>query len=173
MTTTAQKHPSTMSTTLGLRRLLSRTLSTREGTAQPVLRIVLGAIMFPHGAQHLLGWFGGYGFAGTHTWMTQTLGFPSALAAAAIVIEFVAPLALIAGVGSRFAALGIIGVMIGAASTHLSSGFFMNWFGKLPAGSEGFEYHLLVIAIAAAIVIGGSGSISLDRWITRRESARP
>ncbi len=133
-----------------------------------VLRLALGAIMLPHGAQHLLGWFGGYGFAGTHVWMTQTLGFPDVLAALAIVTEFLAPLALLVGAASRLAALGIAGIMVGALITHLPNGFFMNWFGRLPAGAEGFEYHLLVLTMAAALVVQGGGALSLDRLITTR-----
>jgi len=43
----------------------------------------------------------------------------------------------------------------------------MNWFGKLPAGAEGFEYHLLVLALAAVVVVKGSGARSLDRLLGR------
>lgn len=143
-------------------------LRTDAGSGATLARVALGAIMLPHGAQHFLGWFGGYGFAGTHAWMTETLGFPDALAALAIVTELVAPIALILGLGGRLAALGIAGIMVGATSTHLPNGFFMNWFGSLPAGSEGFEYHLLVLAMAATLVLQGSGALSLDRWLVRR-----
>ena len=58
--------------------------------------------------------------------------------------------------------------MVGAASTHFEHGFFMNWFGTLPAGAEGFEYHLLAMALSAVIVVAGSGAWSVDAWITRR-----
>ena len=95
--------------------------------------------------------------------MTQTLGFPGPLAGLAIVVELLAPLALLVGLGSRLAALGLTGLMVGAISTHLSSGFFMNWFGSLTAGQEGFEYHLLVIALCAVVAVKGSGALSLDR----------
>jgi putative oxidoreductase len=124
--------------------------------------------MFPHGAQHALGWFGGYGFTGTFGWMTRTLGFPAPLAALAIVTEVVAPIALVLGLGGRLAALGIFGLMLGALSTHVPNGFFMNWFGGMPAGNEGFEYHLLVLALCAVVAIKGSGALSLDRWIGTR-----
>lgn len=138
-------------------------LRTDADAAPALARIVLAFVMFPHGAQHLLGWFGGYGFAGTHAWMTDTLGFPAVLAAVAIVTEFMAPIALLAGIGGRLAALGIAGIMVGAAGTHLSNGFFMNWFGSLPSGAEGFEYHILAIALALIIVLKGSGAWSVDR----------
>lgn len=149
------------------RQLLYRALHSDRQAAPALLRLTLGLIMFPHGAQHLLGWFGGYGFSGTHQWMTDTLGFPAALAALAIATEFVAPIALVLGLGGRIAALGIAVLMAGAASTHLEHGFFMNWFGSLPAGAEGYEYHLLAIAIALAVAIQGSGAWSLDRAILR------
>jgi putative oxidoreductase len=96
------------------------------------------------------------------------MGFPAPLAALAIVTEFFAPFALLVGVGGRIAAAGVVGLMVGAASTHAANGFFMNWFGLLPAGSEGFEYHLLVIAMAGALVLGGSGAWSVDRYLTSR-----
>ena len=135
-------------------------------TPLPTLaRLAVGLILFPHGAQHVLGWFGGYGFRGTLGWMTGTLGFPAFLAVLALVTEITAPVALVLGLGGRLAALGVIGLMLGAASTHLSNGFFMNWVGALPAGSEGFEYHLLVIALAAIVALGGSGAWSLDRLL--------
>ncbi len=149
--------------------LAKRLLRTTADNGALVIRTALAVVLFPHGAQHALGWFGGYGFAGTHAWMTKTVGFPSALAALAIVTELLAPIALLLGIGGRLAALGIFGLMVGAASTHVPSGFFMNWFGAMPAGSEGFEYHLLVMAMAAAIVIRGSGALSLDRRLARAE----
>jgi putative oxidoreductase len=138
-------------------------LRTTSDTGATIARAAVALILFPHGAQHALGWFGGYGFRGTHAWMTQTLGFPAPLAALAIIIELLAPIALLVGLGSRLAALGLAGLMAGAISTHLPSGFFMNWFGKLPSGQEGFEYHLLVLALLAVVVVKGSGALSLDR----------
>lgn len=143
-------------------------IDTKAQPAATILRVALGAIMLPHGGQHLLGWFGGYGFTGTHRWMTETLGFPGALAAVAIVTEFIAPIALIVGLGGRLAALCVAGIMAGATLTHLPNGFFMNWFGSLPAGSEGFEYHLLVFAMSLAVMVQGSGALSLDRWLINR-----
>lgn len=150
--------------------MMRRLITTRPDTAPLAARVVLALVMFPHGAQHALGWFGGYGFAGTHAWMTDTLGFPAALAAIAIVTELLAPIALLLGAGGRLAALGIFGLMLGAASTHLQHGFFMNWFGTLPAGSEGYEYHVLVMALSAVVVLAGSGALSVDAWLTRRSA---
>jgi putative oxidoreductase len=142
-------------------------IATGQDRGTTVARLCLAVMLFPHGAQHALGWFGGYGFGGTHAWMTTTLGFPSALAALAIVTELLAPVALALGIGGRLAALGIAGVMLGAITTHASNGFFMNWLGGLPAGSEGFEYHLLVVGLCAVVAINGSGAFSLDGLLSR------
>ena len=90
------------------------------------------------------------------------------LAALAIVVELLAPIALVLGLGSRLAAAGLFGLMVGAASTHVGDGFFMNWFGRLAAGHEGFEYHLLVVALAAVVTTTGSGRFSFDRTVARR-----
>lgn len=147
--------------------MLRSLLSTRRASAPLVARVVLGLIMFPHGAQHALGWFGGYGFRDTLAWMSGTLGFPAPLAALAIVVEVVAPFALVFGLGGRFAAAGIFGLMVGAASTHLANGFFMNWFGALKSGTEGYEYHLLALALATVVVLEGSGALSIDRVLAR------
>jgi putative oxidoreductase len=145
-----------------------RILATHPGADATVLRLVLGLVLLPHGAQHALGLFGGYGFGGTLAWMTQTLGFPAPLAAFGITMELLAPLALIAGAGTRVAALILAGFMATAASTHAPNGFFMNWFGALPGGVEGFEYHLLAIGMAVAIAIRGGGPGSIDRLLSRR-----
>jgi putative oxidoreductase len=141
---------------------------TTDDPAALLARIVLALVILPHGAQHALGWFGGYGFAGTYGWMTGSLGIPGPLAALAIGTELVAPVALLLGLGGRIAALGIAGLMTVAASTHLEHGFFMNWFGTLAAGSEGVEYHILALALAAIVVLKGSGAASLDAIVTGR-----
>jgi putative oxidoreductase len=103
--------------------------------------------------------------------MTGTLGFPAPLAALAIVTELVAPFFLIAGLGGRLAAGGIAYIMAGAILSHAPAGFFMNWFGKLPPGTEGFEYHLLVTALAVVVAIKGSGALSVDRRLLDRMGA--
>ncbi len=148
--------------------MLRSLLQTAHAPSPALARLALGLVMLPHGAQHVLGWFGGYGFGGTLTWMTDTLGFPAPLAALALVTEISAPVALVLGLGGRVAALGLVGLMLGALSTHATNGFFMNWFGALPAGQEGFEYHLVVIALAGTVVLQGSGAWSLDRLLASR-----
>jgi putative oxidoreductase len=149
------------------RLLLRRALATDGGGAALVARLALGLVLFPHGAQHALGWFGGYGFSGTLSWMTGTLGFPAPLAALGIIAELVAPILLVAGLGGRIAGALLFVHMAFAASIHLPHGFFMNWFGALPAGAEGFEYHLLAMALALVVMIAGSGAWSIDGKLAR------
>lgn len=134
---------------------------------QALLRLTLGLVLLPHGAQHLFGAFGGYGFAGTLGWMTGTLGIPAPLAAAGILLEFFGPLLLIAGVATRVVGAALAVFMTAAASTHAANGFFMNWFGTMPAGIEGFEYHLLAIALGVALALRGGGALALDSRFTR------
>jgi len=148
--------------------LLRRALATHAGWSSTLARLALAVVMFPHGAQKLLGWFGGYGFAGTFGFLTKS-GLPALVAVAVILIEFAAPLLLLAGLGTRFAALGIGAIMIGAIATvHASQGFFMNWAGT--QGGEGFEYHLLALGLVGVLLVQGGGRCSLDRGLARRRS---
>src|SRR5262245_55556175 len=89
------------------------------------MRVVLGAVMWPHGAQKVLGWFGGYGFEGTYKYLTSSIGAPAPFAFLAIMTEFLGPVALVLGLFGRLAALGIVGIMaVAVASTHFKNGFF-------------------------------------------------
>lgn len=127
-----------------------------------MLRLALGIVILPHGAQKLLGWFGGYGFKGTMGYFTQTLGIPYALGLLAIAAESFGALALIGGLLTRPAALGIGIVLLTAALLiHRPHGFFINWFGN--QRGEGYEYFILAVGIAAVLVITGGGAWSLDR----------
>jgi putative oxidoreductase len=138
-------------------------LATRGSLSATVARVVLGGVLLPHGAQHLFGAFGGYGYAGTRGWMVSTLGVPGPVAGLAIVMEVVAPLLLVLGAGGRFVGAWLAAFMAVAASTHFGQGFFMNWFQK--QSGEGFEYHILAIALAVVVVVEGSGAFSLDRLV--------
>ena len=128
--------------------------------ANVLIRFVLALVLWPHGAQKLLGWFGGYGFEGTMNYFTGAMGLPWILGFLVIIIEFFAPALLLLGVWSRVAALGIFVVMVGAMVTsHLDNGFFMNWFGTQQG--EGIEYFILMLGLSAAVIIQGEGRISL------------
>ena len=141
---------------------------TEASASQALLRLTLALVLLPHGAQHLFGAFGGYGFTATVAWMTGPLGIPAPLAVAGILLEFFGPLLLLVGVASRLVGLALAVFMATAGSTHLPNGFFMNWLGNLPAGVEGFEYHLLAVSIAVAIAVNGGGSFSVDRRLSRQ-----
>src|SRR5215203_551145 len=107
--------------------LLRRIWTGEASATQTLLRLTLALVLLPHGAQHLLGAFGGYGFAATVAWMSGSLGFPAPLAAAGILLEFFGPLLLLAGIGSRLVAAALAVFMGCAGSTHVANGFFMNW----------------------------------------------
>jgi len=144
-----------------------RLLSTERDRTLAFQRLVLGLVMLPHGAQKLLGWFGGYGFSGTMGFFTDVMHIPAPLAFLIVVGELLAAIGLVLGVGTRVAAAGIAAIMLGAIfTTHLGVGFFMNWFGDQKG--EGFEYHLLVLALALPLVIRGGGSLSLDGALAER-----
>jgi putative oxidoreductase len=149
---------------------LARLIDTREDVALLVLRLTLALVIFPHGAQKLFGWFGGYGFSATMAAFTEQMGIPGLIAFLVILTESVGALALAAGAFGRVAAAGIGAVMIGAVvTTHLPYGFFMNWSGT--QGGEGFEFHLLALGIVAALILKGSGAASVDRWWTKERLA--
>ena len=129
-----------------------------------VPRVILGCVMFPHGAQKLFGWFGGFGFTNTMTYFTQTAGLPWIIAFLIVMGESLGSLGLIVGFFTRLSALGLICIMVGAIITvHIPNGFFMNWFGK--QAGEGFEYHLLVIGMSIPLLISGGGKYSVDALI--------
>lgn len=136
-----------------------------------ILRVALGPVMWPHGAQKLLGWFGGHGFTGTMGFFTDMMQLPWLVALLVIIGEFFGSLGPLAGFLTRFTAASFAVIMAGAIWTsHLSHGFFMNWFGR--QGGEGFEYHLLVIGIAGTLFLTGGGKWSVDgmfdRWSRKR-----
>ena len=143
-------------------------LATRDDVTLTFARLALGAVMFAHGAQKALGWFGGYGVSGTMGFFTQQMHIPALFAFLAIAAEFAGSLALLGGLTTRIAALGILTNMIVAVlTTHASVGFFMNWYGQYPAGHEGFEYHILAAGLALILIVRGGGAFSIDRAVTR------
>ncbi len=128
--------------------------------ASLLMRVTLAAVIFPHGAQKALGWFGGYGFDGTLNFF-GSLGIPWIVGLLIILAESAGSLLLAVGLLTRVASLALGGIMIGAVGmVHWSNGFFMNWSGA--QAGEGFEFHLLALGLAAALVIRGGGAWSLD-----------
>lgn len=148
--------------------MFKKLIQTDSDVGSLVLRVFLAVVFFPHGAQKVFGWFGGFGFSGTMEAFTQQMHIPAILAFLAIMAEFLGPLGLVSGFLTRLAALGIMTNMIVAVPMlHWQHGFFMNWFGK--QAGEGFEYHLLVIAIALVLVIKGGGALSVDGAIYEKK----
>ena len=146
---------------------LQRLVATGDSYAPLFLRLALGVTMFPHGAQKLLGWFGGFGFTGSMGYFTGTVGLPWVVGLLVILGEFFGALMLIAGVGTRFAAASLAVIMAGAAWQCRVNGFFMNWFGNQKG--EGLEFFLLAIGIALALTVLGGGKWSVDSRLAARD----
>jgi putative oxidoreductase len=144
---------------------LRKLISTPNDFTLTVVRLVMGIVFFAHGAQKMLGWFGGYGFHGTMGFFTQQLGIPAPLAFLAICAEFFGGLGLIVGLLSRIAAFGImVNMLVAIVTVHRFNGLFMNWTGQQKG--EGFEYHLLALAVGLVVLIKGAGALSIDRALT-------
>lgn len=147
--------------------MIRKVFATDNSTATTILRLVLGLVFFAHGAQKLLGWFGGLGFSTTMAIFTATMHIPTPLAFLAIAAEFFGGLGLILGFLTRIAAFGIgMNMLVAIVAVHRAFGFFMNWTGSQKG--EGSEYHLLVLAMAAFLMIRGAGAFSVDRALTNR-----
>jgi putative oxidoreductase len=145
--------------------MIRKLVATDNNAGTIVLRLVLGVIFFAHGAQKMLGWFGGYGFSGTMGFFTNVMHIPALFAFLAIAAEFFGSLGLIFGFLTRIAALGIFTNMVVAiALVHHRFGLFMNWSGAQKG--EGYEYHLLVLAITVFLMISGGGAASIDRLLS-------
>ncbi len=152
--------------------MLNKLFATDDSIPVAILRLVLGVVFFAHGAQEMLGWFGGFGVSGTLGYMNSMLHIPKPLAFLAICAEFFGSLGLLLGFLTRIAALGIATNMLVAIWTvHRSVGFFMNWSGMQKG--EGFEYHLLVLAIAGFLMIRGAGAFSIDGAIANASASPP
>jgi putative oxidoreductase len=138
---------------------------TGRGIAPLFPRLFLGAVIFPHGAQKLLGWFSGFGFSGSMNYFTDTVGLPWLIGFMVIIIEFFGSIALVLGFATRLWSVAIGTVMAGIILTNFTDYFFMNWFGNQK--SEGMEFFLLAIGLAGSLVISGGGSYSLDALISK------
>jgi putative oxidoreductase len=145
--------------------MFKKLVHTNNDVAIMVIRIMLGLVFFPHGMQKLTTMFGGYGFTGTMGFFTDKLGVPAVFAFLAIMAEGAGWLGLVTGFLTRIAAFGIgVNMAVAVYLLHWQNGFFMNWFGNQKG--EGFEYHLLVIAMVIALIIKGGGALSVDKVLT-------
>jgi putative oxidoreductase len=147
--------------------MIRKLIATDNDSATAIVRLVLGVIFFAHGAQKMLGWFGGYGFTGTVGFFTGVLHIPAVFAFLAIAAEFFGGLGLIFGLFTRVASLGVFcNMIVAVAMVHGRFGFWMNWTGAQKG--EGYEYHLLLLAASAFLMIRGAGAASLDRLLSSR-----
>lgn len=144
--------------------VLDAVLGTYPSWSHLVVRLALGVVFVAHGAQKVLGWFGGHGLRATIK-AFKGMGVPAPAAALAAFIEFLGGLALLVGFLARPAAVGIIVVMLVAvAKVHARHGFFINFAGT-PGKGHGYEFNFVLIAMALSILIGGAGVLSIDRAI--------
>ena len=152
--------------------MLRKLLSTPNDPTLTLARIILAVIFFAHGSQKMFGFFGGRGVTGTIAIFQQTMGIPAPLTILAMTAEVFGAIGLFLGLFSRIAALGVLVVMIIAPfANHLYPNFFMNWTGRQTG--EGFEYHLLAIALIVSVLVRGAGALSIDRLLTTTRTAKP
>jgi putative oxidoreductase len=145
--------------------MLRKLTQTDNSTGTTIIRVLLGLVFFAHGAQKMLGWFGGYGFSGTMGFFTGSLHIPAVFAFLAIAAEFFGGLGLIFGALTRVAAFGIaVNMLVAIVMVHSRFGFFMNWSGNQKG--EGFEYHLLAIAMSVFLMLEGAGALSVDHKLS-------
>jgi len=147
--------------------MLKALLRTDNNKGSIFLRLALGIVMFPHGAQKVLGWFGGPGAEKTIEMFTTKAGFPVFAVILLMITEFLGSLCLVAGLFTRVFALAIgFAIALCAYGNHIQNGFFMNWMGNQKG--EGFEFHILVVGIALALAVKGGGALSIDRMIAKK-----
>jgi putative oxidoreductase len=140
---------------------------TDDSTTHLILRVILGGVFFFHGGQKLMGWFGGHGFDATMGFFTEKMGLPALIAFLVIIGESFGALGLITGFLTRLSAAGVACIMLGAiAMVHWNNGIFMNWAGK--QAGEGYEYHLLALAIAIPLIVYGGGKFSVDQIVEKK-----
>jgi putative oxidoreductase len=155
--------------------MFHRLIHTNEDVSALLLRLALGIVMLPHGSQKVLPpsmqeslSLGGHGFSGTLQFFTEQMQIPSALAVLAIIAEFFGALGLLVGLLTRVAAFGIACVMgVAVYMVHWKQGFFMNWLGTQQG--EGYEYHILALGMALALMLKGGGTASVDRALSAKK----
>lgn len=142
---------------------MKQLLSSQKDIASLILRIFFAVVLFPHGAQKLLGWFNGYGFAGTMSFFTDTVKIPWIIGFVVIMLEFFGSIFILVGFGTRQLSIAMLILMIGIIVTSFPNYFFMDWFGTQK--QEGFEFFLLMIGMSLALIVSGAGRFSLDSWL--------
>lgn len=145
-------------------------LQTDNSPVQFFIRIALGLVMFPHGAQKVLSWFGGPGPMKTLQTFSA-IGFPVWWTVTLMIFELIGSVLLVAGFLTRLWAIGIgTALAICMFTSHAQYGFFMNWLGRQKG--EGFEFHILILGITIALIVRGGGALSVDRTLSGKGRKR-
>ncbi|HLP32001.1 MAG TPA: DoxX family protein [Bacteroidia bacterium] len=145
---------------------MNQFLKSEADYAPLITRLTIAIVMWPHGAQLLLGWFDGFGFEATMNYFTSTAGLPWVVGLMVILIQFFGAVFIATGTLTRFWALAMFIIGVGMIfSGHKEHGFFMNWFGNQQG--EGYEFHLLLLGLCASLLISGSGKWGVDRLILK------
>ncbi len=133
-------------------------------TALFLLRVILGVVFFVHGSQKVLGWFGGYGLSGTVGYFKDVVHIPAFFAYLGPFVEFLGGIALVFGMFTKVAALGIFIMMVVAtAKVHFPNGFLLS--GKGDGKGQGYEFTLTLAIISLVLVLLGGGIYSVDHLI--------
>lgn len=120
-----------------------------QAWALTIIRLALGVIFFMHGAQKVLGWFGGSGLEGFVKWASG-YKIPVMVGYIAAFAEFIGGILLFTGILPRLGGLMVMGVMLGATFIiHWPNGFFVQ--------NNGYEYTLFLSLCSLAIIICGPG----------------
>jgi len=142
--------------------MIKTLLQTDPEHLSAFLRIIAGIVIWPYGMQKLFGWFGGVGIKGTLEQMAVKK-IPTFIAWLVIIGQSFGSTALIFGFLGRIAAGGLFIIFTGALIVHLPNGWTMNWFGE--KSGEGIEYHVILLSLLVAVIIKGSGAMSIDLWL--------
>ena len=140
-------------------------IATPNDWTLTLLRLAAGIMILAHGLQKTLGWFGGPGFSAQMAGF-EAGGIPAVFAFLAIMAEFLGGIGLILGALTRIAAFGLaVNMIVAVYMFNWANGFFMNWGGRQKG--EGFEFHMLAIAIAIVLMAKGGGAASIDRALAK------
>jgi putative oxidoreductase len=146
---------------------MNRILETNSQLTGLIARLTIALVLFPHGAQKLLGWWDGHGFTATMHYFNETVNLPYPVGVLVILIEFFCPILLVLGIGTRISSFLVFVVMAGVVITVQHRYFFMNWFGNQKG--EGAEFFLLMIGLSLVSLYEGGGIFSIDKLIEGRK----
>lgn len=145
--------------------MIKKLLNPSMDRADLILRIALGIVFFAHGSQKIFGWFGGFGWTGTLGYFQQAIGIPPFLAGLSFLAEFVGGVLILLGLLTRPAALAIaVTMLVAGLKVGLPNGFFLDSKGP----NNGIEYVFVLFLLAVYFVIKGSGRISMDSLLSKR-----